>query len=169
MGIGFVSSIAKKQSQEVVTGSLRDMDAGAYIGELARIQKLTWARRHTDAPTPRLRPNLHCRPAAFGLDAAPTDHGLTPRRRWDEELHDIPQIVSELQGQGPNRGAGRYPDLLPGLDPLLFERPGRRYLDETHVYRRGRLRFVEQDAEQLLAHWPAPPDAAECADHRHSA
>lgn len=61
-----------------------------------------------------------------------------------QELHDIPRIVSELQGQGPNRGGARYPDLLPGLDPLLFERLGRRYLDETRVYRRGRPRFVDK-------------------------
>jgi predicted Zn-dependent protease len=61
-----------------------------------------------------------------------------------QELHDIPRIVSELQGPGPNRGGARYPDLLPGLDPLLFERLGRRYLDETRVYRRGRPRFVDK-------------------------
>jgi len=61
-----------------------------------------------------------------------------------QELHDIPRIVSELQGQGPNRGGARYPDLLPGLDPLLFERLGRRYLDETRAYRRGRPRFVDK-------------------------
>jgi tetratricopeptide (TPR) repeat protein len=61
-----------------------------------------------------------------------------------QELHDIPRIVSELQGQGPNRGGARYPDLLPGLDPPLFERLGRRYLDETRVYRRRRPRFVDK-------------------------
>ena len=61
-----------------------------------------------------------------------------------QELHDVPRIVSELQGQGPNSGGARYPDLLPGLDPLLFERLGRRYLDETRVYRRGRPRFVDK-------------------------
>jgi len=61
-----------------------------------------------------------------------------------QELHDIPRIVAELQGQGPNRGGARYPDLLPGLDPLLFERFGRRYLNETRAYRRGRPRFVDK-------------------------
>jgi tetratricopeptide (TPR) repeat protein len=59
-----------------------------------------------------------------------------------QELYDIPRIVSELQG--PDHGDARYPDLLPGLDPLLFERLGRRYLDETRVYRRGRPRFVDK-------------------------
>jgi len=59
-------------------------------------------------------------------------------------LHDIPRIVAELGGQGPNRGTARYPDLLPGLDPLLFERLGRRYLDETRVYRRERPRFIDK-------------------------
>jgi tetratricopeptide (TPR) repeat protein len=61
-----------------------------------------------------------------------------------QELHDIPRIVSELQGQGPNRAAARYPDLLPGLDPLVFERLGRRYVDETRVHRHGRPRFVDK-------------------------
>ncbi|MGZ5251090.1 MAG: tetratricopeptide repeat-containing sulfotransferase family protein [Caldimonas sp.] len=61
-----------------------------------------------------------------------------------QELHDIPRIVSELQGRGGPNGRARYPDLLPGLDPLLFERLGRRYLDETRVYRRGRPRFVDK-------------------------
>jgi tetratricopeptide (TPR) repeat protein len=61
-----------------------------------------------------------------------------------QELHEIPRIVSELQGQGSNRGGARYPDLLPSLDPFLFERLGRRYLDETRVYRRGRPRFVDK-------------------------
>ncbi|VTZ50457.1 Sulfotransferase family protein [Methylocella tundrae] len=61
-----------------------------------------------------------------------------------QELHDIPRIISEFQGQGSNGGGARYPDLLPGLDPLLFERLGRRYLDETRVYRRGRPRFIDK-------------------------
>jgi predicted Zn-dependent protease len=61
-----------------------------------------------------------------------------------QELHDIPRIVSEFQGQGSNGGGARYPDLLPGLDPLLFVRLGRRYLDETQVYRRGRPRFIDK-------------------------
>jgi tetratricopeptide (TPR) repeat protein len=60
------------------------------------------------------------------------------------ELHDIPRIVAQLQGNGPNRGGARYPDLLPALDPLLFERLGRRYLDETRVYRRERPRFIDK-------------------------
>jgi Sulfotransferase family len=60
------------------------------------------------------------------------------------ELHDIPRIVAELQGQGANRGRARYPDLLPDLDLLLFEHLGRRYLNETRAYRRGRPRFVDK-------------------------
>lgn len=53
-----------------------------------------------------------------------------------QELHDIPRAVSEFRG--------RYPDMLPGLDPLLFERLGRRYVDETRVYRSGRPRFIDK-------------------------
>jgi tetratricopeptide (TPR) repeat protein len=60
------------------------------------------------------------------------------------ELHNIPRIVAELQGQGPDYRGARYPDLLPGLDPLIFERLGRDYLEETRVYRRGRPRFIDK-------------------------
>lgn len=69
-----------------------------------------------------------------------------------QELHDIPRIVAELQGQGkeqakgqgPDGGPARYPELLPGLDPGLFDRLGRRYLDETRIYRGGRPRFIDK-------------------------
>lgn len=61
-----------------------------------------------------------------------------------QELNDIPRIVSDLPGQGPNCGDARYPDLLPGLDQTMYERLGRRYLDETRVYRRGRPHFVDK-------------------------
>ncbi|WOJ89041.1 tetratricopeptide repeat protein [Methylocapsa polymorpha] len=61
-----------------------------------------------------------------------------------QELNDIPRIVSDLQEQEPNRDDTRYPGLLPGLDPALYERLGRRYLDETQVYRRGRPYFVDK-------------------------
>ncbi|MEJ0093982.1 MAG: tetratricopeptide repeat protein [Methylocella sp.] len=61
-----------------------------------------------------------------------------------QELHDIPRIISEFQGQGSNGRGARYPDLLRDLDPLLFERLGDRYLDETRVYRRGRPRFIDK-------------------------
>jgi tetratricopeptide (TPR) repeat protein len=65
------------------------------------------------------------------------------------ELHDVSRIVAELQGSGAqglgaDHGGARYPELLPGLDPLLFERLGRRYVDETRVYRGGRPRFVDK-------------------------
>ena len=59
-----------------------------------------------------------------------------------QELQDIPRIVAELRAL--ERGTARYPDLLSDLDPLLFERLGRRYLEETRAYRRGRPRFVDK-------------------------
>jgi tetratricopeptide (TPR) repeat protein len=61
-----------------------------------------------------------------------------------QELHDIPRIVAELRGQGSNNSAARYPEMLAELDPLLFERLGRRYLLETSVYRRGKPRFIDK-------------------------
>jgi tetratricopeptide (TPR) repeat protein len=75
------------------------------------------------------------------------------------ELHDVSRIVAELQGAGlqgaglPETGAdrsgtrhpdARYPELLPGLDVREFERLGRRYLDDTRVYRDGRPRFIDK-------------------------
>jgi hypothetical protein len=48
------------------------------------------------------------------------------------------------EGLGAEHGGARYPELLPGLDPLLFERLGRRYVDETRVYRGVRPRFVDK-------------------------
>ena len=67
-----------------------------------------------------------------------------PQVDGTQELHDIPRIVAELQGQEPDSAGPSYPDLLPGLDPLSFERLGHRYLEETQSYRRGRPRFVDK-------------------------
>jgi tetratricopeptide (TPR) repeat protein len=66
-----------------------------------------------------------------------------------QELHDIPRIIEELQEQGPDRQGpdrqgARYPELLPALDPLMFECLGRRYMDGMRIYRRGRPRFVDK-------------------------
>jgi tetratricopeptide (TPR) repeat protein len=61
-----------------------------------------------------------------------------------QELNDILRIVAELRARGSSEDGARYPELLAGLDPLLFERLGRRYLDETRAYRRGRARFVDK-------------------------
>ena len=57
-----------------------------------------------------------------------------------QELHDVPRIVAELREQSR---AG-YPELLSELDPSLFARLGRRYLDEVGPYRRGRPRFLDK-------------------------
>jgi tetratricopeptide (TPR) repeat protein len=73
-----------------------------------------------------------------------------PQVDGTQELHDIPRIVAELQGPGSNHGGARYPDLLTGLDPLVFERLGLRYLDETQVYRRGRPRFIDKMPNNFL-------------------
>jgi tetratricopeptide (TPR) repeat protein len=71
---------------------------------------------------------------------------LASHRQVDgtQELHDIPRIAAELRREGPNGAGPRYPELSPELDPALFERLGRRYLDETRVYRRGRPRFIDK-------------------------
>jgi hypothetical protein len=84
MGIGFVfvklsTLVAMKQSEEAVTGSLRDMDGGAYISELARIQKLTWAPPRTDAPALRLATQ-----SSLSADEQTSDGRQCPARRAGE-------------------------------------------------------------------------------------
>jgi tetratricopeptide (TPR) repeat protein len=60
------------------------------------------------------------------------------------ELFDITRIVLELQGRNPDPLHPRYPDVLAHLDRDAFERLGRRYLDETRVYRTGRPYFIDK-------------------------
>lgn len=60
-----------------------------------------------------------------------------------QELYEIPRIVSELEGEGPNRNE-RYFETMAGSGTELFERLGLRYLDETRAHRRGRPRFIDK-------------------------
>jgi hypothetical protein len=129
MGIGFVfvklsTLVAMKQSEEAVTGSLRDMDAGAYIGGLARIQKLTSV---PGTPTRRRRssrPNLQLSACPFGLDAAPTDPGLTRRRRWDAGIARHSSSRLRIAGQGPNAPLAATRICCPASTPSCSNVPG---------------------------------------------
>lgn len=57
------------------------------------------------------------------------------------ELPDIPRLVAELQGPRPDPDDPRYPTILADLTERDFLALGRRYLDDTRIYRRGRRRY----------------------------
>ena len=54
------------------------------------------------------------------------------------ELAEIPRLVQDLQGGGHDDANPRYPGVLPELVPAELEKLGRRYLEETVVYRSAR-------------------------------
>jgi tetratricopeptide (TPR) repeat protein len=61
-----------------------------------------------------------------------------------QELFDIPRIVLELQGPGPDAWRPRYPGVLTGLSPQDLSQLGARYLSETRAYRRGQPFFIDK-------------------------
>jgi tetratricopeptide (TPR) repeat protein len=60
------------------------------------------------------------------------------------ELADIPRIVQGLQGREPDGEEPRYPRILAELPFEEFARLGRRYLDDTRVYRTDKPRFIDK-------------------------
>ncbi|HEX4242232.1 MAG TPA: sulfotransferase [Steroidobacteraceae bacterium] len=62
------------------------------------------------------------------------------------ELADIPRLVQDLRGRDTeDSGSGpRYPGVLAELTAPDFERLGRKYLDDTRVYRQGRPYFIDK-------------------------
>jgi tetratricopeptide (TPR) repeat protein len=61
-----------------------------------------------------------------------------------QELADIPRIVLDLQGRDPDLDNPRYPGVLAGLTREQIERLAQKYLDDTHVYRTGKPRFIDK-------------------------
>ncbi len=61
-----------------------------------------------------------------------------------QELFDIPRMVLELQGPAPDAYHPRYPGVLMRLAPQDLLGLGRRYLDETRAYRRGKPFFIDK-------------------------
>jgi tetratricopeptide (TPR) repeat protein len=53
------------------------------------------------------------------------------------ELADIPRMVMELQGRDADGQNPRYPRVLEELTPEEFARLGRKYIEDTQVYRSG--------------------------------
>jgi tetratricopeptide (TPR) repeat protein len=60
------------------------------------------------------------------------------------ELADIPRTVLELQGRTPDADNPRYPEILQSLQPEDFARMGRKYLEDTRVYRTGKPFFIDK-------------------------
>jgi len=58
------------------------------------------------------------------------------------ELPHILKFVRELDHM--DRGSDSYPESVAGLPPKGFEVFGRRYIDETRIYRSGRPRFIDK-------------------------
>ena len=56
-----------------------------------------------------------------------------------QELNELPRLVADLNGSARN-----YPERLASFGPQDFSALGRRYLEETRPYRRGRPRFVDK-------------------------
>ena len=61
-----------------------------------------------------------------------------------QELADIQRIVLELQGREVDLDNPRYPAALDDMTADDFQRLGRRYLDETRVYRTDRPYFIDK-------------------------
>jgi tetratricopeptide (TPR) repeat protein len=58
------------------------------------------------------------------------------------ELPHILKLVRELDHLG--RGSDNYPESVAGLPPEGFADLGRRYIEETRIYRHGRARFIDK-------------------------
>ncbi len=61
-----------------------------------------------------------------------------------QELANIQRIVLELQGRDPDLDAPRYPAILRDMGEDELSSLGRRYMDETRLYRTGRAFFVDK-------------------------
>ena len=61
-----------------------------------------------------------------------------------QELADVQRMVLEMQGREPDLDNPRYPGALAGMKADDFLDLGRRYLDETRVYRAGKPSFIDK-------------------------
>jgi tetratricopeptide (TPR) repeat protein len=61
-----------------------------------------------------------------------------------QELADVPRLVVELQGREPETNGLRYPAVLEEISAADFERLGKKYLDDTRIYRTGKPRFIDK-------------------------
>jgi tetratricopeptide (TPR) repeat protein len=61
-----------------------------------------------------------------------------------QELAEVQRYVFELQGRDPDFDSPRYPAVLAGMSHGDFAALGRRYLDETRVFRSDTPRFIDK-------------------------
>jgi predicted Zn-dependent protease len=61
-----------------------------------------------------------------------------------QELAEIPRIVLELQGRAPDLDNPRYPGVLAELAPEELLRLGRKYLNDTRIYRTDKPFFIDK-------------------------
>ena len=61
-----------------------------------------------------------------------------------QELADVQRIVLDLQGRDPDLDNPRYPGVLTDLMRDDIDTFGRRYMDDTRVYRSGRPFFIDK-------------------------
>jgi len=61
-----------------------------------------------------------------------------------QELADIPRFVLELQGRERDLESPLYPAVLAQLPPEEYVRFAEKYLDDTRVYRTGKLHFIDK-------------------------
>ena len=59
-----------------------------------------------------------------------------------QELADIPRIAADLKGRDADNPL--YPGSLAKLGTDEFRRLGKKYLNDTHVYRTGKARFIDK-------------------------
>jgi tetratricopeptide (TPR) repeat protein len=60
------------------------------------------------------------------------------------ELADIPRMVLELQGRGPDIENPRYPRVLAELNPEDLRELGEKYIGDTRVYRTAKPFFIDK-------------------------
>src|SRR5882762_11544037 len=60
------------------------------------------------------------------------------------ELADIPRMVLDLQGREPDNETPRYPRVLGELTPEDFRALGRKYLNDTRIYRTDKPFFIDK-------------------------
>ena len=122
------------------------------------------ARRLWDASGPTRSSSSACRAPARRCSSRSWPR--TPQVEGTQELPDIPRMVKQLQGRDVRSEPAALSAVLAELS-AGGAAPARRELPRGHAgLPRGRAVLHRQDAEQLPAHRPDPPDAAEREDHR---
>jgi tetratricopeptide (TPR) repeat protein len=61
-----------------------------------------------------------------------------------QELADIPRMANELQGREPDMTNPRYPGILAEMSAEDFLRMGKKYLNDTRIYRTGKPFFIDK-------------------------